>query len=82
MTRIRKEDGYRNSIAKDEGFSPHISAKVARRITRYCKKNNLNRTRFVESVLAEALDQLEKEMLAQLSKDELADMILQNWSES
>ena len=80
--RTRVEDGYRNSVAKDEGFSPHISDKVARRITRYCKQNNLNRTRFVEGVLADALDRLEKEMLEKMSKEELAAMILQRWSEA
>lgn len=80
--RTRNENGYRNTVAKDKGFSPHIGAKVAIRITRYCRFNNINRTRFVEQACAEVLDRLEKEMLDSKTKEELEQMILTNWSDT
>lgn len=77
--RTRKEDGYRNVVSKAGVFSPHISAKVSTRITRYCKINNVNRTRFVEQACTELLDRLEKEMLEKMTKEELTQMILAKW---
>ena len=74
--RNRDESGFRNTLAKDEGFSPHLGKKIALRITAYCKETNQNRTRFVEMCCSRQLDLLEREMLSSKTKEELIEMYL------
>lgn len=77
MPRTRNETGYRKVVSSNGGFSPHISKKTNERITRYCKKNNLNKTKFVEQCCNERLDVLEKMMLSEMTKEELISMIME-----
>lgn len=75
--RLRVEDGFRSAQSKDGTFSPHLGKTITDRVTRYCKRKNLNRTRFVEQCVNERLDVLEKEYLEGLTKEELIAMIQQ-----
>ncbi len=72
----KREFKYKESKSKNGSYSPHLTAKVAKRLSIYCKKTNQNRTRFIEKVLNEKLDELEIEMLNNLSKQELIDLYL------
>jgi len=79
MRKPRTEDKYRNASSKDGTFSPHISKKTAERIDRYCKINNINKTKFIEQCVNERLDDLETEMLDTLTKEQLIEMVKKNW---
>ena len=75
--RTRKETSFRNNaISKTGTFSPRISAATTNRIIRYCKETNQNKTRFVEQCVNERLDELERQMLANLSKEQLIEMLM------
>lgn len=73
--RTRVENGFRKNESRDGSFSPHLGVKVSDRITKYCKRHNQNRTRFVEQICIEALNRLEHEELENMSKEELIKMI-------
>ena len=73
--RTRNEDGYRNTESKNGVFSPHISKATATRLTKWCARENINKTRFVESCINEKLDMLEEEFLQSLTKEELIEII-------
>ena len=71
LMRTRNEQGYRDTKAKNGGFSPILSASTAARIAKYCKINNINKTRFVEKCVNERLDVLEQEMFDNMTREEL-----------
>ena len=79
MSKSRNETKYRKISSKAGTFSPHISQKVNERLSRYCEINNINKTRFVECACIERLDKLEKEMLHNMTKEELEKLILSKW---
>ena len=74
--RSRREDNYRNTPTKDGCFSPKLSRRVSRRIIRYCEQQDINKTKFVESCVAERLDTLEREALNGMPKEMLIEMLL------
>ena len=78
MNRRRNESSYRATNSMDGRFSPNISERTTERIVRYCQRNNLNKTRFVEECVNYRLDELEREMLEELSKEQLIDIIISN----
>lgn len=75
--RTRIETGYRHIKSEDGSYSPHISKKTNARIDRYCRVLNINKKNFVEDCCNQRLDDLEKEMLQALQKDELIDMLVE-----
>lgn len=79
MRKTRNENKCRNVSSKDGTFSPHLSKKTSERIERFCKINNLNKTKFVERCCDERLDVLETEMLDTLTKEQLIEMVKRNW---
>ena len=76
-TRTRIETGYRKVSSASGDFSPHISKKTNERITRYCKMQNINKTKFVEECCNKRLDILEREALEAKSKEELIAMLME-----
>lgn len=74
--RTRSENKFRKTESRDGVFSCKFGKKTSERITRYCKLNNLNRTKFCDDHMNNVLDVLEREHLASLSKEELIEMIL------
>ena len=72
----RNETNCRNVSSKDGSFTPHIPKETANRITRYCKITNQNKTKFVDKCMKECLDALEREILGNLSKEELIDLLI------
>lgn len=76
MARSRNEKNYRNTKSKDGTLSPHISKKTAERIIRYCKANNLNKTKYIEECCNRCLDSDERNMYDLFSKEQLIDMLL------
>ena len=76
MDKNRIEMTYRDTTQKNGNFSPKLGKQVASRVIRYCKRTNQNKTKFVEDCVSKALDELEKDMLSQLSKEELIQMIM------
>lgn len=75
--KTRNESKFRNVESQTGEFSCKIDKKTTARITRYCRLNNLNRTKFVIQILNERLDQLERDQLQGMSKDELINMIME-----
>ena len=76
MSKTRVENEFRESTSKDGTFSSHIDEKTTSRLTRYCKTKNINKTKFVMECINKQLDILEKEILMNLSKEELIEMYL------
>jgi len=69
--RQRNEDGFRNTVTKDGGFSPHLGEKTATRLTAFCRITNQNKTKFVEACINAQLDHLERQELMKKTKEEL-----------
>lgn len=78
-SRTRNETGYRNVTSRSGQFSPHINEHTSSRLSRYCKKMNINKTKFVEQCINEKLDVLEREMLEDLNKEELIELCMKEW---
>lgn len=81
----RTEKRYRDVKSSDGGYSCKIDAKTAERVARYCKKFDINKCKFITDIVNEKMDILEKDMLEQMtiedlfamvSKDDLISMIL------
>lgn len=72
----RNEENYRNTPSRDGCFSPKLSEKVSKRIIRFCEKQDINKTHFVETCVMERLDYLEREALSNLPKEMLIEMLL------
>lgn len=72
----RGRQGYIESTQKDGGFCPHLESPIAKRIDRYCRVNNLNKTKFVTECLDAQLRILEKDIYKDMSKEELIDLLL------
>ena len=68
---MNKQRNYIDSKSKTGGFKPCINAATATRIAKYCKTNNINKTRFVEKCVNERLDTLEQEMFENMTREEL-----------
>ena len=79
MARGRKKNteiGYVDSYEEGRGFTPHLDAADAKRINRYCKLKNINKTKFVSWCVNKALDELEKTIFESMSKEELIEILL------
>lgn len=83
----RIESRYRNVKSEDGIYSCKIDSKTAERISRYCKKFDINKCKFVTDIINEKMDELEASMLEQMtiedlfamvSKKDLISMILNN----
>ena len=59
---MRGRQGYYESSQKDGGFCPHLEAPIAKRINRYCRIKNLNKTKFVTDCLDAQLSILERDI--------------------
>lgn len=73
--RTRREQSYRDTESSDGRLNVKIQADVSDRIRRYCKRTNQNKAIFVSNCMSAQLDVLEKELLENLSKAELVEMI-------
>lgn len=62
---------YKNSQSEDGTYSAIISKKTATRLNNFCKTFNINRKKFVENAVAEALEGAFERELNKLSKEEL-----------
>ena len=72
----RTEVACRNTKpSRDGGFSPKIGRLTAERVAKYCRLNNINKTRFVEDCVNKQLDILEDEYYHSLSNEELIAII-------
>lgn len=68
---------YRNRRkAKNKTFTPHICAEVSEELTEYCKKRNINRTRFVEEAVRKKLKASKLEWFEGMDKDELIERLM------
>ena len=79
MARGRKKNteiGYVDSYEEGRGFTPHLNALDSKRIDRYCKLKNLNKTKFVSYCVNKVLDDLEKTIYESMSKEELIEILL------
>lgn len=76
MRKTRTEIGYRETVQNRGGFCPHLSDDVTKRIVRYCKATDQNKTRFVIDCVNAQLDILEKQALSNYTKEELIEMLL------
>ena len=80
MAKERPENSFRNTKSKDGTLSVNLSKETAGRVTYYCKRNNLNRKKFVEQCVNDAMDVIKEQEARQellgKSKEELIDMIL------
>lgn len=77
--RTRSEQKYRDTKSKTGVYQPNINAATAARIAKYCKINNINKTRFVEKCVNERLDVLEQEMFDNMTREELIALARQKY---
>lgn len=61
---------------KSGGFVPHLDESITKRINRYCKVKNLNRTAFVAECVSKYLDECEKLIYEQMTREELIELLL------
>lgn len=73
---VKKNFKYKETKSKTGKLHVDINQELTKRITTYCKNNNLNRTKFVEECVEKNLSRLEKEYYSSLSKEELIDILL------
>lgn len=74
--KTRIETGYRGVSSENGTFSPHISKKTNDRLSRYCRINNENKTKFVEYCINHTLNSLERAMYEEKSKEELIQILM------
>ena len=53
---MKRKDGFRKSESKDGVFSTRIEKDINEWLTDYCEKNNMNRTRYVNQLLRDAMN--------------------------
>lgn len=75
MGKVRIEKGYRETINKDGEISVRIEKNLAKRVRLHCQKQNLNKTKFVNECVQMRMDNIEREMMEQMSKEELIRII-------
>ncbi len=75
--RERVETNCRYTRAKDGVFSPKIGKATAERLTKYCRLENINRTKFIEQCINAQLDVLEQKYYESLSKEDLIRLIME-----
>ena len=71
-----REVGYKKTPSKDGSFNPSLCRKVAQRLTRYCEKHGLNKTRFVEDCVSKQMDILERDELNDMPKEMLIELLM------
>ena len=78
--KTRIESTYRDTESRDGSISLKIYGKIVKRIKRYCRFMNLNKTKFIIQCVEEKLDELEpkiaESILREKSKDELIQICL------
>lgn len=75
MGRVRIEKGYRATANKDGEISTRIEKNLAERVRLHCQRNNLSKTKFVNECVQMRMDNIEREMMEQMSKEELIRII-------
>ena len=63
-------------MRKTRTFIPHIGKATAKRLFKYCRLANINKTRFVEQCINARLDILERNYYESLSKEELIRLLM------
>lgn len=74
---VKQKYNYKNVESKNGSFSFHVNAKLNQKITLYCKKYNLNKTHFCHDVLNKAIDEKLAEMMENMDKEELINIVLE-----
>ena len=72
----KKNFRYKETKSKTGKLQVDINQELTKRITTYCKNNNLNKSKFVEECVDRNLSRLEKEYYSNLSKEELINILL------
>lgn len=67
----RNEQTYRETRQKTGEFTPRINQKNTEMIVGICKRNNLNKTKFVNELLETALSEYVKNEVDQMSEEEV-----------
>ena len=71
----RIESRFRNVKSENGVYSCKIDASTAERVARYCKKFDINKSKFVADIINEKMDVLEKNMLEQMTMEDLFLMV-------
>lgn len=75
MGKVRIEKGYRATTNKDGEISVRIEKNLAERVRLHCQMNNLSKTKFVNECVQMRMDNIKREMMEQMTKEELIEMI-------
>lgn len=67
----RNESTYRETRQKTGEFTPRINQKNTEMIVGICKRNNMNKTKFVNELLETALAEYVKNEVDQMSEEEV-----------
>ena len=72
---MSKEREFIQRESKNKEYTAHISPKLNQRLNEYCGRNKINKLRFIENVLSNALSELEEEELKEMSREQLIQCI-------
>lgn len=74
----KRDYRFKNTASKDGCYSFHLKRELNERLTEYCRMNNLNKSKYIEKIIAERLIADEKAWLQTLTKEELVQIIMNN----
>ena len=75
MGKVRIENGYRETKNRDGEIHTVIKKVLAERVILHCKRHNLSKTQFINECVEMRMDNIEREMMEQMTKEELIEMI-------
>ena len=74
--KMKKREGYRNTLSIDGRLTAHISSVTAERMRNYCSRQNIAMGKFAEDCINAQLDVLEREALNSMPKEMLIELLL------
>ena len=69
---------FKNTVSKDGRYTLHLNADLNRKVSEYCKMNNINKSKYINECISKALEKDESEYLQSLTKEELVSIIMKN----
>lgn len=81
MEKRKRNVRYKETKSKTGKLHVDINAKLTKRIVEHCKRNNLNKTKYVEQCIEKMIEVEERNYYENLTKDELVEYIIKKSKE-
>ena len=73
--KTKRNCGYRNVSSKNCEFTAHLDKNVNELLNLYCKKNGINKTKYVCECVKKCVEKDINEMYMNMSKEELINLL-------